>query len=641
MSDNQIYDMTDQSSLFPTMTTILFAIILLTVLLVIIYYFWYADRSHLDTGEELPMELYKEDDTIVSVFEKIKDRYGSYTAFRHKVDKKYKNTSYTDYWIDTEAFSQRLLYFMGPHPRVAIMSHNRPEWFNVHMGTMMSNGVSVGIYPTLMANSCEYVINHSCADLVVVENIEQLQKLSSSKINSVKLILTLEEINDDIDNVIELVKKNNPNLDIISYHRFLDNSVFGSSPDMMEIEVSKPHLEDIATIIYTSGTTGDPKGVVQTHQSIMSAIRNCLYTIKSRSNIDIRIGERFISYLPLNHIASQLMDIYIPICSIGTVTFASSDSLRNKNIISVIREVKPTIFIGVPRVWEKMEEEIKSKLSSNDDGWFAGTVKRLMSSGKVIRTKIGLDQVKYCVSAAASLSDSTKVFFETIGIELCNVYGMSETCGPISMGVPGSSKGVGVPVIDVKIDSQTSEIMVRGDSMFKNYYKDDKATMDSYTKHRRWFKTGDIGYMDRSGTLFIIGRMKDLIITTGGENISPIPIEDAIKTEIKNYNGVDLSPFVDNVIVVGDNRKFISVLIFLSKRGIDTYADGDEMMNTMNNVIDKVNALAPNPTSTVKKILIVNEELEIGHTLTPTLKVKRSKINDMFKKDIDNLYKSI
>ena len=627
---------TDSTSIFPTLSTILFILIMLAIVIIFIYYFWFADRSYLN-GEELPEDIIMPDDTIISIFEKIKNRYGSYTALRYRENKEspYRAISYTNYWNNSENFSQRLLYFIGPHPRVAILSYNRPEWFYVHMGTMMSNGISIGIYPTASPDNCAFIIDHSCVDLLVVENLKQLQKLKDAKMTTVRLILTLDHLGEskEANMLLDSIKTHNPNLDIMTLDIFTTNSIFNETANInAEIEVSTPHPEDVATIIYTSGTTGVPKGVVQPHSAIIAALNACLYSIKSRSNIDINIGERYISYLPLNHIAAQMMDIYVPICSIGSVTFADADALTG-SLKDTLLDVKPTIFIGVPRVWEKLEEGIRKGLSG--DG-FANAIKRLVSSSKMIKLKIGLDQAKYCITAAAPLPDSTRDFFSEIGIELCNVYGMSETCGPISIGVPGSSKGTGVPVMDLKI-GDNDEILVRGASLFKNYYKNKDATNDAFQysvgkngkhKRRKWFKTGDTGYLDRSGYLHVTGRIKDLIVTAGGENISPIPIEDLIVTELKVRN---LMKNVEHVVVVGNQRKFISVLIFVN-------GNVDKINDNMDEIIKKVNQSAPNSASTVKRHLVLNDELKIGTTLTPTLKVKRMVIDEEFKKQIDSLY---
>jgi long-chain-fatty-acid--CoA ligase ACSBG len=609
---------------YSILSIILFTLFVLAIVFIFVYYFWYTKQTHL-IGEELPTDLYDFDDTIISIFEKVKNKYGSYPAMKYKD----KSISYTDYWNNTELFSQKLLYFIGPHPRVAIMSFNSPKWFYTHMGTMMSNGISVGIYPTASSDIAEHIINHSCVDLLVVENLQQLKKLKKSKINSVKLILVIEsnELNESTEymKIRKSIKEINPNIEIMSYDVFTENSIFNFTTNMnTEIEISKPYPEDIATIIYTSGTTGKPKGVVQTHHAIMSAIKNSLYAIRSRSTVDIYIGERYISYLPLNHIAAQMMDIYIPIFSIGSVTFADSDALKG-SLKDTIKKVKPTIFIGVPRVWEKMEEVVKSELKTNP-------LKQLMLSNKLIKTKLGLDQTKYCISAASPISDSTRKFFKDIDIEICNIYGMSETCGAISMGVPGSSKGAGIPLMDVKIDKDSSEILVRGSSVFKKYYKDKKNTKDAFAK-KKWFKTGDTGHIDRSGYLHISGRIKDLIITSGGENISPIPIEEAIVNELKNRGIMNL---VKHVIVIGNNRKFISLLVFSTDE--NRIEKPWKLENEIESIITKVNKHTPNPSSTIKKHLIIDKKLKIGETLTPILKICRNKIDTVFKKDIDWIY---
>lgn len=621
---------TDNNNLSST-SALIFITLVVVVVVILIYFFYYADRDETEVFEPIPNDMIGTDDTIINVFERVKNDYGWRTALRglentETVDEhsRYNSVKYDEYWDECQMFSQKLLYFIGPHPRVAIMSLNRPEWFYSHLGTMMSGGISVGIYPTASPDNCEYIINHSHVDMIVVENDKQLSKLRNAKMESVKLILVLTDIHKQAESdggtsahdLMESIRTSNPNLEILTYDGFV-STPFDSTMNT-EIEVSKPHPEDVATVIYTSGTTGPPKGVVQTHGSIIGAIQNCLYSVRSRSNIDIGIGERFVSYLPLNHIAAQMMDLYVPICSIGVVTFAGADALKGSLKYTLLQS-KPTVFIGVPRVWEKIEETIRKELDTS-------AIKRLVATNKMIQMKIGLESAKYCIAAAAPLSDSTREFFETIGIELCNVYGMSETCGPISVGVPGSSKGAGVPVMDVKIDKESGEIMVRGNSLFKEYYKDKDATKKSFK--RRWFKTGDIGNIDRSGSLHITGRLKDLIITAGGENISPIPIEEKIVDELK-FRHID----TEHVVVIGNDRKFVSVLIFCSSK------NKTKLESIMESVIEKTNKDAPNPSSTVKKFCVIDRELEIGKTLTPTLKIRRPQIDEAFSVEIDNLYR--
>lgn len=610
---------------------IIFIIILIFLVILLFYYMYYVQPHNSKYKSKNNNELEHIDNcsNVVDMFKIVKDEYGHYPALQtesnivftsNKIKSSNLNTiNYSDYWNESEVFCTKVIQFIGQYSRVAILSKNRPEWFIVHMGTIMSGGISIGIYPTASESNIKYIINDSDADLIIVEDKSQMKKLQNMSMDNVKLILQFDDISDDnpeTRSIMNNVQRKNSNLSIMSYSEFME---FPNDKLRDPINI---HPSTICSIIYTSGTTGNPKGVVLKHKAIMHSIKNCFNSLRTRSNTEIDIGESFISYLPLNHIAAQLMDIYVPIGVGGLVHCARPDALKG-SLRESLKICKPTVFIGVPRVWQKLKEGIQKKLSGDR---ITDKIKRYMMRGNIIKMFIGLDKVKYCLSAAAPLDIDTKQFFENIGIEICNVYGMSETAGPISISVPGMSDGCGVPVMDIKIDNDTKEIMVKGNNLFSEYYG--KGKMDSFKK--KWFKTGDTGYIDRNGSLYITGRIKDIIITHGGENISPIPIEQTIKSELEN-----LKYDIDNVVLIGNNRKYLTALIF----SLDIDSDDIEIINNdIENVIQNVNENAPNPSSTVKKFCIINHELEVGKCLTPTLKLRRHNILEVYKNEIDELY---
>lgn len=616
---------------------IIYILVALAIVTILFYYFWYI-RSDVDDKKDIPYTLlYEQEKTIVDLMKDIAAKYGRYPALKKKVKGKWCTISYSEYYQFSNTFAEKLLYFVGPHSRVAILSSNRPEWFCAHMGTMMSGGISVGIYPTATPSSSSFITNHSCVDLLVIEDVKQLAKFSNIKIPTVKLILILdpedmwdrctkdqnfvdtEAMNEK--SLFESVKSLNPQLNIVTYESFMNQSI-GTGTHQTSIEMKNLYPEDIATIIYTSGTTGDPKGVVITHKNIISSIKAGLNAIQSRSNINIHIQESYISYLPLNHVAAQMMDIYVPLASIGVVYFAEKDAIKG-SLQDTIKEVQPTIFIGVPRIWEKIYEKIKEK--QDDPTRF---INKLFVN-KMIVKEMGLDKAKYCISVAAPIIQEVREFFNSLGIELCDVYGMSETAGPISMGVPGCSHGVGVPVMDVKIDKKTGEITVKGDHVFKEYYKNKQATKEAFTS-KGWFKTGDTGFIDRDGSLYVTGRIKDLIITTGGENILPIPIENELMTNLNKDK-----KYFEHAVVIGDQRRFLSVLLIPGKN----FQNNKNVQELIKKSIEIANKKAPNSTSAVKKFLVLEKDtFEIGDCLTPTLKIRRKSIGDKYKAQIDALY---
>jgi len=626
---------------------IIFILLLVAIGVVLFYYFVYLKykkyNNHNDDKtpyQNIPYNfIHETDTTIIKVFKDVSEKYGSLKALTVSDN----NINYSAYYDNTKKFAESLLYNVGPHTRVAILSFNRPEWFYSHIGTMMAGGVSVGIYPTSSADNCQYIINHSCVDVLVFEDIKQLDKIRNAKIQTVKYIIIIDADKSDIE-TIDIIKKNNKKLGIVTYADFvkrdglftsitasnvISSNATGINSSKMntKIEFGFPIPEDTATIIYTSGTTGDPKGVVITHKNIIESLKAIFNSITQRSNITINIQESFVSYLPLNHIAAQMMDIYIPLASVGHVTFADKDALKG-SLKDTLCKVRPTIFVGVPRVWEKIYEKIKE--SKTDPS----RIINKMFANQVIIKKIGLDNAKYCISAAAPLSDNVKNFIKDLGIELCDVYGMSETTGPISMGVPGCSKGIGVPIMNVKIDKNTSEILVKGPMVFKEYYKNKSASND--VMNDKWFKTGDTGYIDRDGTLYVNGRIKDLVITSGGENVAPNPIEEMLLTTLNQDEKL-----FDYAIVVGDFKKYISILLIASSAlsKDDNHDHNEKYKDFIMKCIEETNTKALNNSSTVKKYAIINkDDFDVDTCITPTLKIRRQKIKDKYKDIIESLY---
>lgn len=625
-------------------STIIFILLLVAISIVLFYYFVYLKyKKYNNNDKKTPYQnipynfIHETDTTIIKVFKDVSGKYGSLTALTESEN----NINYSAYYENTKKFAESILYNVGPHTRVAILSFNRPEWFYSHIGTMMAGGVSVGIYPTSSADNCEYIINHSCVDVIVIEDIKQLEKIRNAKIQTVKYIIIIDADKSDI-NTIDIIKKNNRKLGVVTYADFIkrdglftsitrsnitssnaSGSGIKSGRLNTKIEFGFPIPEDTATIIYTSGTTGDPKGVVITHKNIIESLKAIFNSITQRSNITINIQETYVSYLPLNHIAAQMMDIYIPLASVGHVTFADKDAMKG-SLKDTLCKVRPTIFVGVPRVWEKIYEKVKE--SKTDPS----KIINKMFANQVIIKKIGLDNAKYCISAAAPLPENVKNFIKDLGIELCDVYGMSETTGPISMGVPGCSKGVGVPIMNVKIDKNTSEILVKGPMVFKEYYKNKTASNDVMID--KWFKTGDTGYIDRDGTLYVNGRIKDLVITSGGENVSPIPIEESLLTSLNQDEKL-----FDYAVVVGDSKKFISILLIAASALAKD--DHEKYKEHIIKCIDETNSKATNNSSTVKKYAIINkDDFDVDVCITPTLKIRRQVIKDKYKDIIDSLY---
>lgn len=548
----------------------------------------------------------KEQHTIIDQLRHVAKMYPDKIALKQKDKSKiWNDISYKEYYRNVEKFACAVRNFIGPNINTAIMGFNSPGWFYAHLGCMMNGGISVGLYTTSTKEICEYIFQNTNIRLLVVEDSSQLEKFVDCNLGKIEMIIYYAPIDP------KLIKKFS--IPIVS---------IGSLTKLKKI-TKLPHLNDVATIIYTSGTTGDPKGVTLTHENIMLNLRSMLQMMKTKSSVQFNCNEQFVSYLPLNHIAAQMMDIYIPIGLSGTVWFADKNALKS-SLGKTLVEVKPTIFTGVPRVWEKICEQVQDKVKSEG---IKGSIIKMVAPSYIIK-ELGLQNCKFAVSVAAPISEVSRDYLTSLGIKLYDIYGMSETCGPISISLPALSKkgSVGIPIMKVSIhkeheDDLAGEILVKGKNLFIGYYGNKKAYQSSFKNE--WFKTGDLGYLDQDGFLYVTGRLKELIITAGGENISPIPIESKLKEKLGKH-------FV-NIIVIGDKRKFLSLILNDELQKCDS--------ETIQKAIDDVNNLVESNASTIKKWTILKSKFNIGDEITPTLKLRRDFINKKYHTEINKLYK--
>jgi len=580
-------------------------LIIICVLMIIIIFIYISAQSKNFSNSTYELIEINNNVTILDHLKLLAKNYPDKIALKQKDKSKiWNDITYEEYYKNVEKFASTVRNFIGPNINTAIMGFNSPGWFYAHLGCMLNGGISVGLYTTLTQNSIEYIIKNTNIRLLVVEDSSQLEKFIDCDLGKIEMIIYYAPINPKLINKFQIP--------IVS---------MGSLTKSKKITIL-PKIKDIATVIYTSGTTGTPKGVTLTHENIMLNLRSMLQMMQTKSSIKFNTNEQFISYLPLNHIAAQMIDIYIPIGLSGTVWFADKNALKS-SLHKTLVDVKPTIFAGVPRVWEKICDQVQEKIKS--DG-IKGSIVKMIAPSYIIK-EIGLQNCKFCISVAAPISETSRDYLSSLGIKLYDIYGMSETCGPISISLPSLSKknSVGIPIMKVKIikkhkDDLGGEILVKGKNLFVDYFGNNKAYQSSFKNE--WFKTGDIGYLDQEGFLYVTGRLKELIITAGGENISPIPIENKLKDFLGKY--------YSNIIVIGDKRKFLSVLL------------NDELQKCDNqiikNAIDKVNNLVDSNASTIKKWLVIKSKFTVGDEITPTLKLRRDIINKKYYKEINKLY---
>lgn len=535
---------------------------------------------------------------LLEQFYNIATKNPNHPALMVRKRNKWNPISYSEYYNQCVNFAKSLKFIgLEKGTCVCIMGYNAPGYMIAHLGTIMAGCIPVGIYTTNNEEMCIYIARNCEAKILVVENNEYLNKFSK----------LFESDNCKINNVVIYSEKPKTNAIRMEKNATLNtyewNSFIRLGRNIQKLKVTIEN-DDSAALIYTSGTTSKPKGAIITYKNINASLKSMMCFIKD-SNINIKeYNERFVSYLPLNHIAAQMIDIYMPIYIGGTVYLADKMALKD-TLIDTLKACRPTIFGGVPRVWEKIKEKTDGKIN----------IPLVYPLTTFIKYKMGLHRCKMFITMAAPLPHYIKEYFIKFGIKLQDVYGLSETCGPIFI----SNKIL--PGIKVKIDPKTKEILVNGDNVFKGYFGDPVNTQKSLVNG--WFKTGDKGYKKRN-YLYINGRLKDMIITAGGENIMPTPIENKIRKEL---------PFIENVVIIGNGKKFLSCLITVNRHNDYDYD------NKIKIGIDKVNKNANSRVDQIKKWKVLDNIFTVdGGELTPTMKIKRYFIEQKYKDIIEKMY---
>jgi long-chain acyl-CoA synthetase len=537
----------------------------------------------------------------------------------------------------------RALIALGfePGQTACILGFNRPEWAILDLATMGAGGAPAGIYTTCSPVEVRYIVAHAEAPIILVEDEGQWRKVQAEIANMphLKHVVTMKGV-PKIDHGLvmtwdEFMAKG----DQVDKQAYLDR-----------IEALEP--DALATLIYTSGTTGPPKGVMLSHH-------NLAWTANAAIQITtINADDCSHSYLPLSHIAEQMFTLHIPITTGARVYFAESIEAVPENL----KEVQPTIFFGVPRIWEKFHAGISAKLK-DATGLKAKLVKWAMNVGwetnkspngtkglqyaladKLIFSKlkpaIGMGNARVCVSGAAPIAREVLEFFAGLDLLVLEVYGQSEDTGPTSFNTPTNYRfgtvGPALPGVEVKI-ADDDEILVKGPNVFLGYYKDQEAT--DATLSNGWLHSGDLGAFDDDGFLSITGRKKDIIITAGGKNITPKNLEAAIKNH----------ELINEAVVIGDRRKYLSALVTIDPEAGEAWAAANgEDANALHKSaklrasiqahIDEMNSHFAR-VEQIKKFTILTRNLTIEDgELTPTLKVKRAKVSDHFADDIEAMY---
>jgi len=487
-------------------------------------------------------------------------RFSSRVALRFKRDHLYQNITWNElqsHVIKISAFLRQFGIKKGD--RVALLSENRPEWVFADLAVLSLGAVVVPIYPTSSPKEMEYIVTNSECRILFLSTDIQFQRLRSTLpgLNSIQLTVIFDSV--------DSAEKNIDSLERLLNSVKLDQSV----KTQFESDVSHVKLDDLATIIYTSGTTGPPKGVMLSHRNFLI---NCYDSNKA---LPVNENDVFLSFLPLSHVFERMGGYYLALLSGSTIAYAENMTTVPENLL----EVKPTITCAVPRFFEKMYSQIQSQIEEKGGftkqifNWavqvgrksnqfkyqncslpFGLNLQRFLAYQLIyskIYQKMG-GKLRCFISGGAPLSKELAEFFYSVGILILEGYGLTETSPVISVNRLDRFKfgSVGLPLSHVETRiTDDDEIVVKGPSIMVGYYKDEVATKEAVQEG--WFHTGDLGKLDSDGFLYITGRKKDIIVTSGGKNISPQNIENTLLAD----------PLFSQVVLIGDQHNYMTALI--------------------------------------------------------------------------------
>jgi long-chain acyl-CoA synthetase len=590
--------------------------------------------------ESIPHRLFKRAQTM-----------GNQTAYLEKKNDAWVGTNWATYAEQVRETAKALVALgVEPGHTVCILGFNRSEWVLFDLAAMAIGAVPAGIYTTCSSKEVQYIIDHSAAGVVLVENKAQWEKIEKErkKLPQLRHVVTMagaESIADDM---------------VLNWSDFLANSS-GVDDAVIDERLSNLTAEQLANFIYTSGTTGPPKAVMLTHD-------NLAWTSAAAVDlVQMSAEDCSVSYLPLSHIAEQMFTLHVPISVGSMVYFAESLEKLPENL----KEIQPTVFFGVPRIWEKFYSAVNAKLSAatgvkaklvafamHNASQVVNLRNKSQEPGPILNAKyrlgkklvldkvkpvLGMGRARICVSGAAPVSADILRFFAGLDIPIHEVYGQSEDTGPTTFNQPGATRygsvGPVLPGSEVKI-AEDGEILVKGRHVFKGYYKDEAATAAALKDG--WLYSGDLGEFDSDNYLTITGRKKDILITAGGKNIAPKNIEGAIKA-------LDV---VGEAVVIGDRRKFLSALVTLDADGAKRFASANDLsiegLHGASALVAAIQAHlddSVNPqfarVEYVRKFTVLPEEFSIEKgELTPTMKVKRNKVNENYAEIIERMYEN-
>ncbi|AVP59119.1 AMP-dependent synthetase/ligase [Pulveribacter suum] len=541
---------------------------------------------------------------------------------------------------------------------VSILSNTCIEWVLADLAVLSCAGVANGIYPTDAPEQVHYLCQDSATTLLFVEDDEQLDKALQvrQQLPQLRKIVVF-----DMKGLRELDDPDILGLDAL---RALGREWNAAHAGGLEQRVQSVQPQDVAILVYTSGTTGRPKGAMHTHAALT-------YTARGYNTLIARTGQdEAMCFLPLCHIAERMGGEYFSLYTGCKLNFVENPDTVPENV----REIAPTVFTGVPRVWEKFYSGVmialkeSSRLQQAAYAWSIGVGERIAQqvlAGQPVgaglrlqfrlarwlaldnvRRLIGIHRARYLVTGAAPISPELVKWYLALGVPMLEVWGMTETCGAstgmLASRIRPGSIGPAAGFNQVRIDAGTGEIQVKGPNVFKGYLNLPDKTAETFTEDG-WLRTGDVGTVDEGGFFRITDRMKDIIITAGGKNVTPSELENELK----------FSPYITDAVVIGDAKPYLTVIVMIDQENVEKFAqDHDvpfsnyasltraaEVQALIQDVIDGVNAKFAR-VEQIKKFFLLDTQLTAeDEELTPTMKLKRKLVQTKYAEQIDAMYR--
>jgi len=605
-------------------------------------------------AERAEIDAVIEGKTIIDSFNRNADNHANQPAIHWK-DGDWESLTWSQYRdVVHKAAAGLESLGVGEGEFVAIMAGNRPEHVIADFATVHAGATPVTIYSTLAATQIQYIADNCKATVAILEDLDFMKRW--------------EEIRSELPNLRYIVlmsgAENYDTLDwVLSWDDLLARGVrrLEEDPAVVTRAAAAISPETLATLIYTSGTTGTPKGVMISH-------RNVVWTLESlRRATDLEMGQRMVSYLPLAHIAERLATHYLGTYLAGQVWYCPNLA----GVLEYIQIAKPTVFVGVPRVYEKFHSRLQARFAEAEGlkgkilqkaldlnaarvdaeergergPALAGLLDKIALSK--VREGLGMEDVTIAITAAAPINPDLIKFFQTIGIPLFEIYGMSENTGPATATLPGAMKigsvGKALPGVEVKT-GEDGELMMRGGIVAEGYYKLDEATRETFDSEG-WLHSGDLARIDDDGYVWIVGRKKEIIITAAGKNIAPAKLE----TLLGNH------PLVSKACMIGDQRKFLSMIIALDHEEAPAWAEANgleytdlatfsrlpQVQEEIAKAVAEANESVARVEQVKKWVVVPDEWTPDSGEITPSLKLKRRIVLDKYSDQIESMYAGV